>query len=245
VTKGKQGVHHATIGGARQSRKTIDFYCDPWTDQAMTLPDLTSALTARGPDETLRLYRDWAASYEACFVTKMQYRLPGHVAGAFLAAGGVGPVLDVGAGTGLLAFELRRMGFDGPIDGIDFSPEMLGRAAEKGVYRDLVQADVTQPLPLAYRYKGIVSSGTFTAGHVGPVFGPLLAVAAPGALFALSVNERVWTAAGFDKELQRLQSSGAIHDLHLIEVEVYGQAARALNAEHGCDRAPIAMFRTV
>jgi hypothetical protein len=73
----------------------------------------------------------------------------------------------------------------------------------------------------------------------------LLAVAAPGALFALSVNERVWTAAGFDKELQRLQSSGAIHDLHLIEVEVYGQAARALNAEHGGDRAHIAMFRTV
>lgn len=209
----------------------------------MTHPDLTTALTARSPDETLRLYRDWAASYEAGFVAQMEYRLPGHVAGAFIAAGGNGPVLDVGAGTGLLASELRRMGFVDPIDGIDFSPEMLGQAAEKGIYRDLVQADVTQALPLTQRYTGIVSSGTFTAGHVGPVFGPLLAVAAPGALFALSINERVWTAAGFDRELQRLQDAGAIRDLHLIEVEVYGRAARALDAEHAGDHAQIAMFR--
>ena len=78
----------------------------------MTKPDLTAALTSPSADATLRLYRDWAASYETGFVAEMQYRLPGHVAAAFVAAGGRGPVLDVGAGTGLLAENLRALGVD-------------------------------------------------------------------------------------------------------------------------------------
>jgi hypothetical protein len=42
----------------------------------------------------------------------MEYRLPAHVAAAFVSAGGTGPVLDVGAGTGLLAEALRAQGFE-------------------------------------------------------------------------------------------------------------------------------------
>lgn len=210
----------------------------------MTEPDLTSALALRGTDETLRLYRDWAASYDSGFVAGMGYRLPAHVAGAFLAAGGVGPVLDVGAGTGLLAASLREMGFSAPIDGIDLSPDMLAFAAQKGIYRDLAEADITKPLPLTPRYNGIVSSGTFTAGHVGPrAFGPLLAVAAPDALFAVSINERVWTADGFDTALQDLTDKGLIHSLHLIEVAVYTDAALALDPAHAKDHAMVALFQ--
>lgn len=211
----------------------------------MTEPDLTSALSLRGTDETLRLYRDWAASYESGFVTEMGYRLPAHVAGAFIAAGGGGPVLDVGAGTGLLAESLRAMGYCGEIDGIDLSPDMLAIAAQKQIYRSLTEADITQPLPLTAHYKGIVSSGTFTAGHVGPVaFGPLLAVAEPDALFAISINERVWTAGGFKAALQDLTASGRIHALHLIEVEVYTRAALALDPAHAKDHAMVALFRS-
>lgn len=212
----------------------------------MTQPDLTAALAAQSAADTLRLYRDWAASYESGFATEMQYRLPGHVAGAFIAAQGRGPVLDVGAGTGLLAQNLRQMGFADAIDALDFSPEMLERAAEKRLYHRLIRADVTQPLPITGTYNGIVSSGTFTAGHVGPVaFGPLLAVANPGALFALSINERVWTALGFDTALAALQDQGKISDLQLIEVEVYGAAAAALDPDHAKDHAQIALFRKV
>ena len=152
----------------------------------MTDPDLHAAFALQSPEDCLRLYRDWAASYDAGFAAGMEYRLPAHVAGAFLAAGGAGPVLDVGAGTGLLVEALRSLGFSGPVDGIDLSPEMLDRARDKGIYRALVQADVTQPLPMAGGYRGVVSSGTFTHDHVGPqALGPMLAVAATGALFAL------------------------------------------------------------
>jgi SAM-dependent methyltransferase len=117
------------------------------------------------------------------------------VAAAFLAGGGTGPVLDVGAGTGLVGAALRGLGWAGEIDGIDLSPQMLDQAREKQVYRDLIEADVTRPLPLPGGYNGVVSSGTFTHGHVGPeALGPMLAVAAPGVLWQQArgqVRERV------------------------------------------------------
>ena len=205
---------------------------------------LKGALALTGPEACLAYYRDWAASYDTGFATRMEYLLPAHVAAAFMGTGAPGPVLDVGAGTGLLADRLREMGFAGQIDGVDFSPDMLTRAGQKQLYAALIQADITRPLTLPRRYAGIVSSGTFTAGHVGPEALPhLLAVALPQAQFALSINRRVWTSAGFDRALEGLSQAGRIAALHLIEVEVYGQAAAALDADHAQDRAMIALFR--
>lgn len=210
------------------------------------MPDqgLKGALGLTGPEACLAYYRDWAANYDSGFAEGMEYLLPAHVAAAFLGSGGEGPVLDVGAGTGLLAERLRGMGFHAAIDGVDFSPEMLARAAEKQVYRALVQADITRPLALPRQYRGIVSSGTFTAGHVGPEALPnLLDVALPGAQVALSINQRVWAKVGFDRALDGLAEQGRIASLHLIEVEVYGAAAVAVDADHAADRALIALFR--
>jgi SAM-dependent methyltransferase len=244
VAEGEQSFHADNIGAMRPAGKVVDFLILPCANQRMNDPDLTSALALRGTDETLRLYRDWAASYDSGFVADMGYRLPAHVAGAFVAAGGTGPVLDVGAGTGLLAAHLRDLGFAGEIDGIDLSPDMLAVAATKGIYRDLTVADITRPLVTPARYRGIVSSGTFTAGHVGPeAIALLLGVAEPDALFALSINERVWTAQGFDTALQGLADTGRIHALHLIEVEVYTKAALALDPAHAKDHAMVALFR--
>ncbi len=204
---------------------------------------LKGALGLTGPEACLAYYRDWAETYDQGFAEGMQYRLPAHVAAAFLGAGGQGPVLDVGAGTGLLAERLREMGFQGEIDAVDFSAEMLGRAAEKRLYTGLFRADITRPLTLPRRYGGIVSSGTFTAGHVGPEALPhLLDVAEPGALVALSINRRVWTTAGFERALARLADEGRIADLRLPEVEVYGAAAADLDADHAGDRALVALF---
>jgi len=205
---------------------------------------LKGALGLTGPEACLAYYRDWAASYDHGFASEMEYLLPAHVAAAFMGARAQGPVLDVGAGTGLLAEALRQMGFTDPIDAADFSVEMLERAAEKRIYAGLFQADITMPLSLPHRYGGIVSSGTFTAGHVGPEALPqLLAVAAPQAQFALSINRRVWTAAGFDLALDLLATEKRISGLQLIEVEVYGAAAAGIDAEHAADRAMIALFR--
>ena len=201
---------------------------------------LDSAYSIASPADCLRVYRDWAESYDAGFAAGMDYLLPAHVARAFLAAGGAGPVLDVGAGTGLLAERLCGMGFRGEIDGVDLSPEMLERARGKGIYRDLVQADVTAPLALTGGYAGIVSSGTFTHGHVGPeALAHILVLAQHGAQVAISINAGVFAAQGFGAALEALPIEG----LQLIEVEIYGASARAIDPAHAGDHALVALFR--
>jgi SAM-dependent methyltransferase len=213
-------------------------------------PDLSAALTLRSPADSLRLYRAWAETYDTDFAAPMEYRLPAHVAAAFLAGGGAGqagpdgagPVLDVGAGTGLLAGALRAQGYAGDIDAVDLSPEMLERARAKGLYRRLLVADITRPLPFAGGYRGVVSSGTFTSGHVGPEgIGPLLDRAAPGALFALSINAAVYRSAGFDRALA--DPASGIADLALLEVAIYGPSAAAIDPAHAAQTALIALFR--
>lgn len=201
---------------------------------------LDNAYSIATPADCLRVYRTWAESYDGGFAKGMDYLLPAHVARAFLAAGGTGPVLDVGAGTGLLAERLRDAGFGDAIDGVDLSPEMLERARAKGLYRMLDRADVMQPLPLSGGYGGIVSSGTFTHGHVGPAALPhVLAQARTGAQVALSINAGVFASQGFDTALAALP----ITALQLIEVEIYGHGAAALDPAHAGDRALIALFR--
>jgi len=212
----------------------------------MTGPDLAAALAIRSPAECAALYRDWAASYDAGFAGAMDYRLPAHVAGAFLAAGGRGPVLDAGAGTGLLGAALRDLGYTGPIDGVDLSPEMLDRARAKGCYRALSLADLTGPMTPrpengGVEYGGIVSSGTFTFGHVGPgALTGLLGIAMPGAVLALSVNEGVWDAAGWPAALAALEQH--LTAMEVFEVPVYGAAAVARDAAHAGHLARIVVL---
>lgn len=206
--------------------------------------ELKAALSLSGPDACRDHYRAWARTYDNGFAAEMDYCLPAHVAAAFLDAGGHGAVLDVGAGTGLLAERLREMGFAGEIDALDFPAEMLAQAGGKRIYATLHQADITRPLGLGRRYDGIVSSGTFTAGHVGPeALANLLDPARPAAVCALSINRRVWSSAGFDRALDDLVGNGRITGLQLSEVEVYGTAAVLIDPDHAADRAVIALFR--
>ncbi|WP_102226958.1 class I SAM-dependent DNA methyltransferase [Acidimangrovimonas sediminis] len=202
-------------------------------------PDLDAAYSLKTPEDSVRLYRDWASSYDTDFAAALDYRLPEATAAAFAEGGGEGPVLDVGAGTGLLGAALAERGI-GPVDGLDISSEMLEAAAAKGCYRKLVQADLMRALPLDLgAYAGITSSGTFTHGHVGPeALDGLMQVAAPGALFALSIKVEIYEAMGF---AEKFVSMGAqITGLELLDCAVYGPGA---DADHAGHRAMIARFR--
>lgn len=202
-------------------------------------PSLENAYAIETPDDNRRLYADWAETYDADFVEGTDYRMPGRIADSFTAAGGKGPVLDVGAGTGAVAMHLRAAGI-APIDGTDISPEMLAVAAQRQVYRRLFEGDVTARLDVADgTYAGVVSAGTFTLGHVGPdALDELLRVAAPGALFAISIHRAHFENAGFSAKLDSMQAK--IDDLSLTEVRIYGENA---TGDHAKDTALIARFR--
>ena len=93
----------------------------------MTDPDLESAYALNSLDDTKRLYADWAETYDSSFAVDMDFTLPQSVAEAFAAAGGAGPVLDFGCGTGLVGAHLARLGV-GSLDGADLTTEMLAVA---------------------------------------------------------------------------------------------------------------------
>lgn len=197
---------------------------------------LDAAYALKTADDNRRLYAGWAATYDADFAQRAGYRLPEAVAAAFATAGGAGPVLDVGAGTGLVAERLAARGL-GLVDGTDISAEMLEVARAKRHYRNLILGDVLKGLPIADNtYAGVVSAGTFTLGHLGPEALPeLLRVAAPRALFALSINAAHFAAEGFGPALEALPVTG----LRLDDVPIYEGGDGA----HGADRAFIALFR--
>ena len=203
-------------------------------------PDLQSAYGLKSPEDSKRLYAKWADDYDTRFAAVEDYQLPIHTARAFVEANGQGPVLDVGAGTGLCGAVLADLGV-GPIDAFDISAQMLEQAMRKDIYRDAIEADLTHGIPAPPNsYSGIVSSGTFTTGHVGPdALDALLRVARHGAQFALSVNAAHYQSAGFAKAFERLVQTGSISGLTLTEVRIYGASA---TGPHKDDTALIALF---
>jgi SAM-dependent methyltransferase len=68
-----------------------------------------------------------------------------------------GEVADLGCGTGRTGAWLAERGIT-TIDGVDLTPEMLARARERGVYRELIEADVAHTGLPADTYDLVVTS---------------------------------------------------------------------------------------
>lgn len=203
-------------------------------------PNLKRAYAIASVEDAKAIYGKWAPSYDTGFAEQQGYQLPREVALAFVTAGGTGPVLDVGAGTGLVAEHLERMKI-GLMDALDISADMLAVADVKGLYHDLIEADVSKPLVDFPRYNGIVSAGTFTLGHVGPEgITHLLDIAASGCLFVISINLKHFEACGFAALLDGY--AARITGVSFKDVRIYDDRAEA---PHCDDMARLLIFRTV
>jgi len=153
-------------------------------------------------EDMVEFYRKWAQDYDRQMIEIRGYISPARIAEMLVrqlpqknAA-----VLDIGCGTGLTCRLLAEQGYD-RLDGIDLSRDMLGVARERDIYRDLIQADVNQPLPLeSASYDGVISSGTFTHGHVGPQpLAEIFRVLKPGGVLACTVHQDLWQSMGFEE----------------------------------------------
>ncbi|MDH3667211.1 MAG: class I SAM-dependent methyltransferase [Paracoccaceae bacterium] len=202
---------------------------------------LEAAYSLKTPEDSERYYGEWAGDYDRDFAQTMGYVFPAHLVARFRAEGGTAmePILDVGAGTGLVAEELSGEGL--VIDAIDISREMLEVAGAKGLYRDRIVGDLTKTLPIPdASYGALISSGTFTSGHVGAeAFGELIRIARPGALFCLGINPIVWESGGFQPAFDRLVEEGAITRPERERVPIYEGAEH----EHADDPGEIVVFR--
>jgi predicted TPR repeat methyltransferase len=204
-------------------------------------PNLNLAYALQTVQDNRNLYAAWAKDYESEFADQMDYVLPQKVAEIFVQIGGIGPVLDVGAGTGLAGQALLKLGIKS-IDALDLSSAMLEVASNKKIYKNLFTADITQPIKTVnYTYQGIISSGTFTHGHVGPsAIENLLSIAQGGAYFALSVNKDHWLKKGFATQFKELNHK--IDRLMLHEVLIYGDYSKV---DHRNDLAIVVTFQKV
>ena len=148
------------------------------------------------------------------------------------------PILDVGAGTGLIGEYLNLDSKE--IDAIDIYPEMLKIATTKNCYSKIIEADLSKGLSINDNHYGaIVSAGTFTHGHVGPnVLDELIRVTRPGGLFVFTVHSKLFKKAGFDKKLLKIKKSITKPIFH--EVDAYGNNP---DKDHGSDQVIITVFR--
>jgi len=192
---------------------------------------LNEAYSVKTPEDNKRLYAKWAATYDSSFVDAKQYRYPKAISECFdeVVTGSVVRILDVGTGTGLTGMYLSRLRPDVVLDGMDISPEMLEQAALKtrtdgsAVYRELYERDLTRDvLNENAPYEGLISSGTFTHGHLGPeCLRNLLPLLAHDGWLVVGVNNEHFEAKGFADELDVLVSIGAITQPEILRIDVY------------------------
>lgn len=171
-----------------------------------------------GADDCLKLYEDWAKTYDQELSEESQnYVAPVLTTQAALNFElGKKPadtiVLDAGCGTGLVGKALALAGVK-TIDGIDLSPPMLDIARETGAYRDLAEADMNKPINLEDDKYDIVSCvGTFTSGHVypDPALRELVRVTRPQGIVVATILQKIWESGGYAAEVDKLAAEGLV-----------------------------------
>ena len=156
---------------------------------------LADVYGATSPEEIAVHYDRWASAYDTD-MAQAGYRHPS-VAVALLTRHlqpGAAPILDAGAGTGLVGGWLDILGYP-DIEGLDISEGMLRVAAAKGGYRQLHQLALGRDLPFSDGvFKAVISTGVFTTGHVGIEALPeLVRITAPGGILVLTIKDALWT----------------------------------------------------
>jgi len=161
-------------------------------------------------EQTLDHYQRWAGTYDQEVGVDNGYAQPARCAAALArVAGSCDHVLDVGCGTGLSGVALRDAGFT-RLDGCDFSPPMLERAAETGVYRRLFEADLNAGLNIdGDAYDHAVAVGVFSFGHIRPdALREVLRVVRAGGAVVVGVNDHFWEVGELPAELDAIEADG-------------------------------------
>ena len=192
------------------------------TEEALKL--LKGAYEIRTPEDSRIYYKDFSKHYDETFVKQLAYIYPKRVAEELLAHfDGDGTICDIGCGTGLVGQELHHLKANSVIDGVDISQEMIAVAQKKNVYRNFYELDLTKPiLGVPTDYAALISSGTFTHGHLGPeILVSLLSLCRDNALLTVGVNESHYRDKGFEKALNEMENASRIKMIKVSKQTIY------------------------
>ena len=208
--------------------------------------DLEKAYSVRTPEDSRKLYAEWATTYNETFIKANDYVYPRTIAQKFdelISKTEIKTVVDIGCGTGAVGSYLANLRPNLNIDGFDISPEMLTEAAKvrridnSPVYNDLIEVDLTGELPQR-SYDAMISAGTFTHGHLGPqTLISIIRFVRVNGWFVVGINSQHFELRGFADTLREAHSSGTISEAQLFEAQVYGPTS-----PHFGDTTQIAIF---
>lgn len=147
----------------------------------------------KAPEAYVRqLFDDYADRFDHALVDKLDYCAPQVLAGALARSidrrGGL-DILDAGCGTGLAAPVLKP--YAKRLDGVDLSPAMVARAAERSLYDDLAVGELVGALnrrPAAYDLL-VAADVLVYLGDLDPVMRAARVALRPGGAFAFTVEK--------------------------------------------------------
>jgi len=191
---------------------------------------MVAALSEAGkPDAAYvaELFDSYAETFDEHLTGKLDYRVPQALAELVSAHAPLGPVLDVGCGTGLVATALPEA--LRPIDGIDIAPKMVAKARERGLYRHLHAGDATTALAAEPDFTGpyglIVSTDVFIyVGDIAALFATLVERLQRKGILAFSIE--IHSGAGI-----AIRSSGRFAHAPRYILDLAGAHGLAVLAE--------------
>jgi predicted TPR repeat methyltransferase len=148
-----------------------------------------------------RLFDDYAERFDHSLLNKLQYSVPRELAALLAATPGLPETYrltaDLGCGTGLIGAEIRAR--TKRLEGFDLSGNMLSKATDKQVYDLLGVADLSLPATrsglfgpgLADHRADLITAADVLVylGNLDNIFALVRELAAPGAVFAFSVED--------------------------------------------------------
>ena len=155
---------------------------------------------AKNTEDVAALYDKWASTYDADMADG-GYRHPSACVALFArhVMCGSAPVLDAGAGTGLIGQWLQTLGYP-DVEALDVSEGMLEIARSKNLYTAYHKLALGGPLPFADgTYTAVIAAGVFTSGHVGVEgLSELLRICYSGGAVVLTVKGTLWNGGFAD-----------------------------------------------
>ena len=115
-------------------------------------------------------------------------------------------IYDAGCGTGLVAVELRKYGFNN-FYGADLSKKLL-ELVPNNLYKKLDQIDLNKKIEENDgTFDAIMCVGTFTFGHVKPpALDEFVRITKNKGLICFTINEGIYEEYGFDKKIEQLKN---------------------------------------
>jgi ubiquinone/menaquinone biosynthesis C-methylase UbiE len=172
---------------------------------------LGAVYDAKDAADVAALYDKWAETYDV-EMADAGYQHPQTCVALFArhVMRGSAPVLDAGAGTGLIGQWLQTLGYP-EVEALDISQGMLDIARKKKLYSAYHRLALGGPLPFPDgAYAGVISAGVFTSGHVGVEgLDELLRICCSGGAVVMTVKATLWDG-GFATRVQEFASNGVI-----------------------------------